>query len=96
MKPKIEQNTEQAQIIALKALGFLAGDEDRLSYFLLTTGMDLNDLKHNASEPLMLAGLLDHLLQNESLLLDFAASADISPETIVRARLKLPGATYDS
>ncbi len=96
MAPKFQENTENAEIIALKALDFLASDDEKFSYFLVTTGMDLAELKHKAGEPATLAGLLDHLLENESLLLEFATACQIAPEMIMRARHKLPGASHDS
>ncbi len=89
-------DTEQPQVTALKALAFLASDEDRLSHFLLSSGMDLQDLKELANDPNMLAGLLDHVLGHEALLVEFAQSQSCSPESVVRARQLLPGASHDS
>jgi Protein of unknown function (DUF3572) len=93
---KTPDKVEHPQVIALKALAFLASDEDRLSYFLVSTGMDLQDLKERANDLNMLAGLLDHVLANENLLLEFADSMSCKPESVVRARQTLPGATHDS
>jgi hypothetical protein len=93
---KTSNPVEQPQVIALKALAFLASDEDRLNYFLLATGMDLQDLKQQADDINMLAGLLDHVLGHENLLLEFAESLACKPETIMRARQALPGANHDS
>jgi hypothetical protein len=93
---KARDSVEHPQIIALKALAFLASDEERLSYFLVSTGMDLQDLKEQADDLNMLAGLLDHVLGNENLLLEFAASMSCKPESVVHARQMLPGATHDS
>jgi Protein of unknown function (DUF3572) len=93
---KTPHNVEQPQVIALKALAFLASDEDRLGYFLVSSGMDLQDLKEQASDLNMLAGLLDHILGDESLLLEFAAELACRPESIARARQALPGAAHDA
>ena len=88
-------DTETAQAIALKALGYLAADEDLLNPFLGSTGLALADLKAGASDSAFLAGILDYFLHNEALLLAFAASEELAPETIVRARQRLPGAPDD-
>ena len=96
MAVKVFSDEERAQTIALKALAYLAGDEDWLNHFLNATGMDLGELKAGAADIGFLAGVLDYFLQNEALLLAFAASEELAPETIVRARQDLPGAIYDS
>jgi Protein of unknown function (DUF3572) len=87
---------EGPQVIALKALTFLVSNEDHLDGFLASSGMDLQDLKELADDETMLAGLLDHILQNESLLLEFSQSIDYKPEMIVKARYALPGANHDA
>ena len=95
MAVKVFGDAERAQTIALKALAYLAGDEDWLNHFLNATGMDLGGLKAGAGDVGFLAGLMDYFLQNEALLLAFAAAEELAPETIVRARQHLPGALND-
>jgi Protein of unknown function (DUF3572) len=95
MAAKVFGDAERSQTIALNALAYLAGDEDWLDHFLSATGMDLGDLKAGAGDIGFLAGLMDYFLQNEALLLAFAASEELAPETIVRARQYLPGALND-
>lgn len=93
---KIRDAVEEPQVVALKALAFLAGNEEILNQFLISSGLDLQDLKEQATDINMLAGLLDHILANESLLLEFAQSLSCRPESIMRARQALPGANYDA
>jgi hypothetical protein len=69
----------EAEILALKVLGFLADDPARLSRFLALSGVDLNDLREAAQRPDFLAGLLNHLLEDESLLLTFTAEHELDP-----------------
>lgn len=95
MAAKVFGDTERAQTIALKALAYLAGDEDWLNHFLNATGMNLGGLKTGAGDIGFLAGLMDYFLQNEDLLIAFAAAGELAPETIVRARQHLPGALND-
>ena len=69
----------EAEVIALKVLAFLAGDPQRISRFLTLSGVDLGSLRGAASDPEFLAGLLNHLLEDESLLLSFTAEQEIDP-----------------
>jgi hypothetical protein len=72
-------SAEEAEVIALKALAFLAADAARLNRFLALSGVDLDGLRAAASSPEFLAGLLNHLLGDESLLLTFTAEQEIDP-----------------
>ena len=82
---------EQAEIIALQALSFLAKDEDRLGQFLISSGLTPQELKGRVREPDLLGGVLDAILSDDNLLLEFCNSASLSPDTIIRARRALPG-----
>ena len=95
MALKFSGDTETSQAIALKALGYLAADDELLEQFLGVTGLVVGDLRAGATDSAFLAGILDYFLQNEALLLAFAASEELAPETIVRARQSLPGALND-
>ena len=95
MALKFPGDAETAQTIALKALGYLAADADLLEPFLGSTGLLLAELGAGATDSAFLAGILDYFLQNEALLLAFAAAEELAPETIVRARQRLPGALND-
>lgn len=75
--PKLSH--EEAEVIALKALGFLAGDTARLERFLALSGVSPTDIREAAASPQFLAGLLNHLLQDESLLLTFTAEQELDP-----------------
>ncbi|WP_395689626.1 DUF3572 domain-containing protein [Aestuariivirga sp.] len=99
MRPKIPRPTsgqaEQAEIIALQVLAFLAADTERLQRFLDLTGLDDGALRRGASNPELLAAILDHLLSDESLLLIFAEEQALSPDAVARVRRHLPGANLD-
>ena len=95
MALKFSGDTETSQTIALKALGYLAADEELLEPFLASTGLMVADLRTGVTDSSFLAGILDYFLQNEALLLAFAGASELAPETIVRARQRLPGALND-
>ena len=54
--------------------------------FLASTGIAPEDIRAAAREPGFLAGVLEHMLGDESLLIAFAASAGIDPAEVARAR----------
>jgi hypothetical protein len=82
---------EQAETLALQALGYLAADEDRLSRFVLTTGLTPQDLQQRAGDPMFLAGVLDYLMTDDALVVAFAEENAVAPETVMAARRRLPG-----
>ena len=86
---------EQAETLALRALAFLAADEDRFHRFLLSTGTMPDDARRRVAEPEFLSGVIDHLLTDEALLVAFAEAAALEPSSVVAARRRLPGAAAE-
>ena len=82
-------DTDAAETLALQALGFLAGEPERLEPFLSVTGLGPATLRTAAAQPGFLVAVLDHVLANESLLLEFAGNLGLNPEAIGRARDRL-------
>jgi hypothetical protein len=93
--PKIasfkDTSTQDAETLALRALGFLAAEPERLEPFLATTGLGPATLRAAASDPSFLAAVLDHICGSDSLLLEFAGNLGVSPETVAQARERLSG-----
>ena len=79
-------------MLALRALAYMAGDEHALTGFVAQSGMDRDSLLQSAADPETLAGALDYMLADETLLLAFCEAEDIRPEYPARARAALPGA----
>lgn len=86
-----EPPAADAETLALRALTFLATDGERLGRFLSLTGIGPAELRRNAGERAMLAGVLEYLLQDETLLLVFAAEAGVPPDAIPAAQRVLAG-----
>jgi hypothetical protein len=59
--------------------------------FLGLTKIDLSQIRDVASTPDFLAGVLEHMLADESPQIAFAGSAGIDPAGILRARSTLGG-----
>jgi hypothetical protein len=89
--PGAEAAAEAAEALALAAVQFLALEADRLQRFLDLTGLAPDDLRAWLGEPAFLAGVLDHLLGDEALLIDFASWAEIAPKDVADARRRLAG-----
>lgn len=83
------ETIEHAQGLALKALHFLAEDTARLSHFVNVTGLSLENIRTDIQSDHFLLAILDHLLQDESLLLAFCAHKDCDPGHIQPAKLAL-------
>ena len=82
---------EKAEALALQGLSFLVSDPDRLSRFLTLTGIDPSELTGWDGNPQIQAAVLEHLLEDESLLLVFAAEAGVLPESVGPAQAMLSG-----
>ncbi|MDF2234937.1 DUF3572 domain-containing protein [Albimonas sp. CAU 1670] len=80
-----------AEQVALRALGFLAGREDELTVFMAAAGLSPDDLRARAAEPDFLGFVLDYLLQDETLLIDFCQEQGLPFDQPMRARQALPG-----
>jgi hypothetical protein len=83
---------ENAEILALRGLEWLAGDSQGLQAFLNHSGLVPADLRQEAGSPQMAVAVLDFLLGHEELLLGFCQSADIAPKELHLARASLGGA----
>ena len=91
MKRPSSAAREAAEILAIQALSFIAEEPERLNGLLSATGLTPNRLRESANQPDFLAGVLEHMLADESLLLAFADSAGIDPAAVARARNALGG-----
>ena len=77
---------EVAEIVAIQALSFVAGDPERLGAFLAETGIGPETLRSAAADPRFLAGVLDFVLRDDATVKAFAAASELDPTTIAAAR----------
>jgi hypothetical protein len=80
-----------ASELALRALAFLAQDEERVARFLALTGLDGGAIRDMLAEPGFQLAVLDHLAGDEALLLEFVAAESLPPEAVGHARRRLGG-----
>jgi hypothetical protein len=86
MKRPQGEAREAAEIVAIQALTFIADEPERLARFLDMTGIEASQIRSAARDPGFLAGVLEHMLGDESLLIAFASSAGIDPAEVANAR----------
>jgi hypothetical protein len=82
---------EEAERLAIAALGFLAERPEALGRFLALTGIGPANLRVAAAETGFLAGVVEFLAGDETLLVAFAEDAGVPPERISAARRTLSG-----
>ena len=86
---------EAAETLALEALSFLASDERRLGALLAQAGCTLPELRAGLADSQVLAGILDFVLSDERLVIEFCKASGCAPEAPMRARRALPGSGVD-
>ncbi len=84
-------NRERAEIIAIRALEWLAGQDDLLGVFLGASGAAPSDLAQMGADPVFLGAVLDFVLLDDAHVLAFCNAMDLPPETPLQARQALPG-----
>lgn len=82
---------ENAQIIGVKALGWIAAQDSVFEAFLDTTGATVEDLRQQAAESGFLAQVLDFVMLQDEWVLGFAADSGLGPEQVIAARTVLGG-----
>jgi len=82
---------DQAQAVAIRAVEFLVSDDERLGRFLALTGLGPGDIAPGLSDPAFLAGVLDHLMADETALFLFCDHASLAADTPGAARRRLTG-----
>ncbi|WP_233193083.1 DUF3572 domain-containing protein [Acidimangrovimonas sediminis] len=82
---------DMAETIGLRALGWLAGEEELLPVFLGATGADMAELRTRAADPGFLGAVLDFLLMDDAWIVRFCDAQDLAYEVPRAARGALPG-----
>ena len=85
--PRLTQ--EEAEVIALKALSFLAGDPQRLGAFLAESGIGPETLRNAAADPHFLASVLDFVMRDDATVKAFAQASKLHPTNVAAAHQAL-------
>jgi hypothetical protein len=81
---------EQAEAVAVSALGFVAADPELLPRFLAITGIEAQAIRRAAAEPGFLAGVLQFVMAHEPTLMRFCEETGTQPENVGKALKALP------
>ncbi len=87
--------SDTAETIALRALAYVVGRDTALKQLIAQTGVAPSSLHERASDPALLAGVLDFLFSNETFLVDFCEIEGFSPDNLDHVRQALSGAPTD-
>ena len=84
------QERENAEALAIRALGFVAADPELLPRFLAITGIEAGSIRQAAREPGFLAGVLHFIAAHEPTLMRFSQESGIPPQQVSAALRALP------
>jgi hypothetical protein len=89
LKKPVHNPREVAEIVAVQALSFIAGDPDRLGVFLAESGIGPETLRTAAADPHFLGSVLDFVMRDDATVKAFADASKLHPTNIAAARLVL-------
>ncbi len=89
MKKPVHNPREVAEIVAIQALSFVAGDPERLGLFLAETGIGPETLRTAATDPHFLGNVLDFVMRDDATVKAFADASQLHPTNIAAARQAL-------
>ena len=89
MKKPVKTPREVAEIVAIQALSFIAGEPERLGLFLAESGIGPETLRHAAADPRFLASVLDFVMRDDATVKAFANVSQLHPTNIAAAHQAL-------
>lgn len=89
MKKSVHNPREVAEIVAIQALTFVAGDPERLGLFLAESGLGPETLRTAAANPQFLASVLDFVMRDDATVKAFADASQLHPTNVAAARQAL-------
>ena len=95
MKHVMDRSREAAESLAIQALSYIGNDPAQLGRFLALSGIGPAELRKAAGEPGFLAGVLDFIASDETLLVSFATETGIKPAAVNGARAALGGGDWE-
>ncbi|MEG3087568.1 DUF3572 domain-containing protein [Sphingomonas sp. PB4P5] len=93
---RARETNEDAEQLALRALVWTLGDQDRAQRLLDMTGLDPQDLRARAGEPAVLGAVLGFLENYEPDLIACAEGLEVAPAALVTAARTLGGGEFEA
>lgn len=82
---------ETAETLALRALGWIASQDELAGTFLSASGSTPDDLRARAADPVFLGAVLDFLLLDDQWIIAFCTETGLKFTDPQMARAVLPG-----
>jgi Protein of unknown function (DUF3572) len=95
LKKPVHNPREVAEIVAVQALAFIAGDPERLDLFLAESGIGPETLRTSAADPHFLSSVLDFVLRDDATLKAFASASQLHPTNIAAALQALDDSQWE-
>ena len=89
MKKPVHNPREAAEIVAIQALSFIAGEPGRLGLFLAETGIGPETLRTAAADPKFLASVLEFVMRDDATVKAFAETSKLHPTNVAAAHQAL-------
>jgi hypothetical protein len=89
LKKPVKNPREVAEIVAVQALSFIAGEPERLGLFLAESGIGPETLRNAAADPRFLASVLDFVMRDDATVKAFASVSQLHPTNIAAAHQAL-------
>jgi hypothetical protein len=89
LKKPVKNPREVAEIVAIQALSFIAGEPERLGLFLAESGIGPETLRNAAADPRFLASVLDFVMRDDATVKAFANVSQLHPTNIAAAHQAL-------
>ena len=89
LKKPVQNPREVAEIVAIQALSFIAGEPERLGLFLAESGIGPETLRNAAADPRFLASVLDFVMRDDATVKAFANVSQLHPTNIAAAHQAL-------
>jgi hypothetical protein len=89
LKKPVKNAREVAEIVAVQALSFIAGDPERLGLFLAESGIGPETLRNAAADPRFLSSVLDFVMRDDATVKAFAGASELHPTNIAAAHQAL-------
>ena len=89
LKKPVQNPREVAEIVAIQALSFIAGEPERLGVFLAESGIGPETLRGAAADPRFLASVLDFVMRDDATVKAFASVSQLHPTNIAAAHQAL-------
>jgi len=80
-----------AETIGLKAVAWLAANEELLPVFMGASGTGTDDFRTRVAEPEFLASVLDFLMMDDAWVVEFCDAHTMPYDQLMLARQSLPG-----